>query len=566
MRKIIITGAIILFANLLAAQDLNATWSDKAIYTNKGTGFFDDFVGSNSKYVYAKCSKVPGFRLKSKAKAGEKKSKITIVAYDKTTMKEVADASIIDLSRSGDAKKYSGLRYYRTIVFENTLYVFWVTDTKSKDELYVESYDAKLKKVNALKKIYELTSSKGDLRKAELFVMGNQKAGEKVIFGGELATDEGQNIKMEYKVLNSDFSFAASNQVKLPVVAVKPKLRDLAYQNGGRVSAFQNRGSDALSSTYEFGDDGNLHLRTYVTVDDDEKKDLKKSGRPLSYAIYSIVNVNSGKINSFSMKADNKDILRFGFNVTKTDIKVYGFFDDITKGGTLDGVFTGSVDPKTYTLSKLNFTYFTKDQMSTLFAKDQEDANKAGIFSSKKKKEDAKDNLSANYEIEDVQSIDKDNLVLFCSKMLNYTVRKCDSKGNCHYEYYCQKDNVTAFKINCAKGDIVWASNLDRKKTYSGWNIWDVKVTNKDKNFYVVYGSDFNSFEKDNGKTKKKVKSKDQRNDRFEYATVDYSSGAIQRKEIKINSVNAKKEDVKKIDILKLDVVDNQFYVNSTVG
>lgn len=562
MKRIIIVATIILFANLLKAQDLNANWSDKELYKNKETGFFDDFIGSNSKFVYAKCSKIPAFR-RASSKAGEKKSKINIIAYDKITMKKVADATILDLSNGATSKKYDGLRYYQTIVFENIIYVFWVVDNKTKDELYVQSYDAKLKKLNPLKKIYELTSSKGDLKKAELFVMGNQKAGEKIIIGGELAVDEGQNIKMEYKVLNSDFTFAASNQVTLPVVAAKKA----AVNMYGQLRF--NRGSDALSSEYEFGDDGNLHLKTYVRVTDEEKKDIKKDkdkkGTALSYAIYSIVNVNTGKINSFSMRADNKNILEFDFEVTKNTIKLYGFFNDITKSGYLDGIFSGTVDPKTLTISKLNFTYFTKDQLTNLFAKDKEDAAKPGIFASKKKKEAAKDNLSSYYKIEDVQVLDKDNLVIICSKMWNYSVTTCNGKGQCTTRYYCQKDNVTVFKVS-TKGDITWATNIDRRKTYGGWWVYDVKSTNNGKNIYVAYGSDFNTLEKTNGKSKKSRKSKDQRTDRFEYSVIDYNTGAAQKKEFKINSINAQKEDKKKIDVLKIDVVDNQFYVNSTVG
>ena len=552
MKKIAALLAFILLTNLVSAQDLTSTWSDKEFYTNKTTGFFDHFVGGNSKYVYAKCSKVPAFGGgKKRGVAGEKKSKINLIAYDRATMKEAANATILDISKD---KKYAGLNYYKTIVFENSIYVFWVSDTKAKDELYVASYDSKLKKVNALKKIYELASSKGDLRKAELFVMGNQKAGEKIIIGGELATDEGQDIKMEYKLLNSDFTFASSGQVTLPVIAAKGLKRNL----------LQGSGSDALSSTYLFGDDGNLHLRTYVRVNDEEKKDLKK-GMDKSYAIYSIVDVSSGKIHSFSMKADNKNILEFDFKVIKNSIKLFGFFNDINKGGTINGIFTASVDPKAYTITNLNFSYFTKDQLATLFAKDQADANKGGIFASKKKKDDAKESLAANYTIEDVQSIDKDNLVLFTSKMWNYTTRTCDSKGNCYTNYYCQKDNITVFKLN-AKGDIVWATNLDRRKTYGGWYVYDVKVINKDKNFYIAYGSDYNTTEKDNGKTKKSRKSKDQRTDRLEYAMFDYNTGAIQRKELKINAVNAPKAEMKSVVPLKMEVINNEFYVNSTKG
>ncbi len=394
--------------------------------------------------------------------------------------------------------------------------------------------------------------------------MGNQKAGEKIMIGGELAANEGQNIKMEYKLLNTDFTFAAANQVTLPVIATKNKFRGIS---------FGPRRSDALSSEYELGDDGNLHLKTYVDISKEEKQELKKGANTTeekkalkqlatAYAIYSIVNVSGGKIYSYSMKADNKNILRFGFKVTKTAIKVFGLFNDVNKGGTLNGIFSGTVDPKTYTISNLNFTYFTLNQLNTLFAKDKEEVKKVSETTSKKKKDNA-ESLKATYVIEDVQAIDNDNVVLICSSMYNYQITTCNSKGQCTTRYYCQKDNVTVFKVN-TKGDIVWASNLDRRKTYNNWDVYDVNVINKDKNFYITYGNDFNVLEGEahNGKNKKKKKSKDQKNDRLEYAVVDYNTGNIQRKEYVVNSINAAKEDQKRINVLGMEVIDNQFYTN----
>ncbi len=550
MKKSLFLSLLVLLTGVSFGQELKANWSDKEFYTNKTTGFFDQYVGGNSKYVYLKTSKLPGFAMSNKKR--ERRTMINMMAYDKATMKEVAKATILDLSNSGTKKKYGGLRYYKTIVFENSLYVFWVSDEKKKDELYVESYTPKLKRTGALKKVYELSSSKEAARKAEIFALGNQAAGEKIIIGGELATNDGQNIKMEYKLLNADFTFAAANQVTLPVAAVRNS---------------RSRSADNLSSSYLFGDDANLHIRSYVTVDEKEKKDLNKKGAATSFAIYSIVEVNSGKIHSFSMRSDDKNILEFNFAVTKSSIKVYGFFNDIAKGGLLNGIFTGAVDPKAFTMSALNFTYFTKTQLDALFAKDKEDANKAGALASNKKKEakEKEEALTSNFRIEDVKYADNDNLVLFCSRMLNTTQDYYDGK-NWHSIPICQKDNVTIFKINATKGEIVWASNLDRRASYGGWFVDDLKVITKDKNFYIVYGNAYNSAEQASGKTKKKRKSKDQREDRFEYAVLDQATGTIKRKEFTVNAVNAPKGEIKHISAVNLKVIDNEFYANSTKG
>ena len=209
----------------------------------------------------------------------------------------------------------------------------------------------------------------------------------------------------------------------------------------------------------------------------------------------------------------------------------------------------------------VNFSYFTKAQLDKLFAKDIEDRkDRAGKMRSKKKQDSEQESLKSDYVIENVQSLDNENVVLFCSRMYNYSVTTCDSKGNCTTRYYCQKSNVTAFKVG-KEGSIGWASNLDRMKTYNGWNIYDVNVINEKNKFYVIYGSDYMAAAgKKKGSTRKK---KEQRLDRLEYAVFDYGDGSFEKKEYKINAINAKKAQKKTISPTNIDVYDNKFYTTS---
>ncbi len=160
MKKIVAIIAFALLGNLLNAQDLTGTWSDKEVYSKKLNGFYNDFVGANAKYVY------------STGKVG--RDKLHLVAHDKVTMKEVASVALFDVkaAKAKDPKKYKGIHYHKSIVFENTLYVFWLIDSKTKDELFVESFDSKLKPLNPLKKIYELNSSKKRFKKSRAFYNG----------------------------------------------------------------------------------------------------------------------------------------------------------------------------------------------------------------------------------------------------------------------------------------------------------------------------------------------------------------------------------------------------------
>ncbi|MCX6181135.1 MAG: hypothetical protein NT150_04315 [Bacteroidetes bacterium] len=530
------------------AQELKASWSEMQVYDNGKDGFFGDFSGINSKYIYGKFIR---FQMASPFKKNQRISKIKLVAFDKLTMKKTFTAALIGFPENKAAKeKYKDLIFYKTIVFENTVYVFWFKESKLKDELYVQSFDANLKVIKPLQKIYELSAEKGQKKKPELFVMGNKEIEDKILIGGEMAGDKNENVKIEYRLLNKDFSFEASGQVTLPYLIT--------------------RRSNSLSSSYELGNDGNLHIKSFVNKDGEERKLLLK-GESSAYPIISVVDLKTGVLKPLEFKFDNKNIFDFNYIIGKQTTKVFGFFCDLKKdpnGWDTHGIFYAIIDNASNTVKSINFSMFTKDQLNQLFVKDKEDQKKARRKDLKKGNDAAKsdeESLQSDYVIENVQSADNNNLVLFCSRMYNYSVTTCTTNANggrsCTTNYYCEKSNVTAFRID-ADGDIVWASNLDREITYSGWYKWDVTVINDKANFYVLYGSAYNEGATKKGKTKKKSKSMKESRDQLEYAVFSYETGKFQKRTYMINSPTTPKAERKSVNPLAIQVFENRFYFN----
>ncbi|MFN5459414.1 MAG: hypothetical protein ACK5AY_05855 [Bacteroidota bacterium] len=532
--KIITTALLMLYAFGFYSQ-ADLTWSDMQVYDNKEDGFFSYYIGGNDKYLYA---------FFDNRQRSPRKSKIKFVAFDNKTMSKVSDVLVIDRKNSEQSKAYDGLYYHKTLIFNDILYTFWIKENSEKDELFVQSFDSQLKPLNKLKKIYELTSGRKSSKKAELFVMGNPKNSQSILIGGELSGDKGQNVKVEYKVLKSDFSFAGAGQITLPVVITG--------------------NSNGLTSSYSYGDDGNLHVETSVMIPKEERKTLKKN-ESHTYTIYSIVDVINNNVKSYPLKFDNKNIFDVGVVSQKGIVKIFGFYCDILKdprGVDTHGIFYSEINPSTKELEKMNFTMFTKMQLDALFSGDSEDRkDKAGILSGKKKKKSEDESLGSNYQIEQVKSFDEQYLTIFCSLMYNYSRTVCDQKGNCRTYYYCNKRNVTAFKLDNI-GNIVWASNLDREMTYSGWNVKDLTVVSPDqKRFYVSYGSSYskdskrkNTFNKKSGKHMR---------DFFEYAVFDYSSGNFSKEEYEINPQGTKTAERKFIAANDIQAINEKFYVNS---
>lgn len=517
------------------AQSVDLTWSEPQKYDNKLDGFFSHFIGGNDKYLYAYFDN---------RQRSVNKNKIKFVAFDSKTMEKIGDATLIDRKNKEDVKNYSGLYYHKTLVFNDVLYTFWIKENNEKDELFVQSFDAQLKPLNKLKKIYELSSGRKSAKKAELFVMGNPQVNQSIIIGGELSGEKGQSIKVEYKVLKSDFTFAGAGQITLPVVIT------------GK--------SDGLTSSYSYGDDGNLHVETSVMIPKEERKSLKKN-ESHTYTIYSIVDVINNSIKSYPLKFENKNIFDVGVVSQKGVVKIFGFFCDILKdprGTDTHGIFYSEINPATKELEKLNFTNFTKQQLDNLFAGDAEDRkDRAGILSGKKKKKSEEESLGSNYQIEQVKSFDEKHLTIFCSLMYNYSRTVCDQRGNCRTYYYCNKRNVTAFKLDNI-GNIVWASNLDRSMTYSGWNVKDLSVVSPDKKkFYVSYGSSYSKDSKRKSSLNKK--SGKHMRDYFEYAVFDYENGKFSKEEYEINPPGTKSNERKFIAASDIQIIGEKFYVNS---
>lgn len=517
MKKQLLIIAFIFTAFHFFAQEMKMTWSQEVKMTKK-TGFYNSILGRNDNLLYVKFSSY---------------SKIRITAFDKMTMKEKFTVPVKGFPENKATKAdFKGLDYYRTIIFSNSVYTFWIKESKEKDELFVQTYDANLKMTKPLRKIYELKSFKGAKKKAELFTMVNQSLGEKILIGGETAGNKGDNVKVEYKILNADFTFSNAGQAELPL------------QITGR--------SNSLSSSYSFGDDGNLHV---------------KSDKSLT-----IVNLEKGTKETYIVEFKNKQIFDFDYIYDQNTIRVFGLFCDLTKdksGNDNHGIFYAIINSATLKLESENFTYFTKEQLDKLFAEDQSDRKDNKLFQSKKSKDSEDQSLKTNYSVENVLKEGKD-LILICSIMYNYTVTYTTTNSNgttsTRQEPRCNKRNLTVFRIN-DKGEIKWATNVNRSITYPSHYVYDINSIKKDNTIYVTYGSDFITDKPEEKKKKKccsiNVAAAKEMRDKIAYATFDLNSGVSAVKEIVVNQPKIPNKDRKIVDPTNIETLGGDFYIVS---
>jgi hypothetical protein len=514
-------------------------WSEQFIYDNKLDGFFDYYIGTNNNYLYAKFSNLS-------LNFNSSNNKIKLIVFDKNTMTKVSETKLLGYGKDKDKKD---MTYYKSIILDNVIYVLWQKEKKGVMELFAESINSKLQRINSLKKIYEVNIGK---KATDNFaVMYNKEVNNKILLIKEFApTKEDESLKIEYKLINEDFTLANSNQVTLPIIITKKKRRD--------------KSTGDLICSYEFGDDGNLYIHDMIKIEGDDKKKLKK-GEASVYPMIMKVDLESAEVKSFNLKFNKKNTFNFSTLITKNGVKLYGFFSDLdkdTKGNDTHGTFLITLDNKDFDLQGSKFSYFDKNFLDQLYAADKENQKKgSGLFKSKKAKESDDESISDNYVIENVIEDGKD-ILLFCSIMNNWSEQVCtttNGRTSCYTNYYCTKSNVTTFKLNAA-GDILWARNLDRSITYNRWNVYDLTVVKSNGNYFVVYGSAYqmNSAKKN----RRNKKSNKQMSDRLEYAVFQGKTGDFKKMEYQVNSLSTKSNKAKYVNASNISLFDNKMYTS----
>jgi hypothetical protein len=534
--------------NFVNAQDLEMDWTQKLSYTNGKDGFFSHFIGTNEEYIYAIYSNLA-------LKKSKQYDKAKLIVFNKSTMSKVGSVALRGFKDNGTEKStYRDLEYVKTIILKDKVFVFWSKKASSKsskkEEMFVESFSEKLERDGKLKKVFtrnipkEIKTSR--FAESSLVVMSNKNVGDKIIIGAE-EPSKGDNVAFNFVEMNEELETSEEFKIELPIESPSK--------------------SYGLTSDYQYGNDGNIYVRSYITLSREERKNAPK-GANMSYCVLSLINTETSDVSTFDIKDDNKRIIDFKIVVSDREVKIYGFFGDLMKdpkGTSTHGIFYTTINSKTLEANDLAYTYFDKKTIDKLFANDEEDKKKTS--GGRKKKEKAKENddsaLDVRFGIESIFVTPENDVVLFCSKMYNYSVTTCTSNSSggqsCTTRYYCEKSNVTALKVS-TEGEIVWASNLDRKITYNGTAIEDLKVAFKNDKYYVIYGSSY-KIDADSKKSKNKKRNAEMR-DNFEYAIFDASTGEYNKNNFLINDKNTVKKERKYVSPTAITILDDNFYVN----
>lgn len=530
LRIQLLVGFMLLFQSV-KAQYFEFNWTDELKYSNHKSGFFSGYINANSSYVYVLQSNFARH-------SNHEFDKVRLVAYNKFAMTEEASLPLKGFQENKAAKEqYASLRYFKTIIMDDRVIVFWTklinTDSTKTEELYAESYKTDLKKENGIKKVTELVQKVGfhqsDFALPSFVILSNLETGE-VMIGSELH-QPGKNVIFEYSALNASLSISSKSQLQLPVLCGE-------VQNG-------------IVCSYDLQRDGNIYIRSTVMLSREEIRILKPTDAK-SFLVLTVLDPESKDKAVIEMRGESKTITDFSYVVTDTSARVLGFFGDLSKdpsGIDKQGIFYADLVSDSLRNTTLKYSYFEKTSLNKLFPKSKGGRKKTDVPS-------LEEQLQTRFDIENVFPMEDGSVILFFTRKYNYfeiTSRSgMDGRNIYKTDYYCEKNNVSAIRFT-KEGKVAWTSNIERTITYNGTDVSDVRVIYKFGKFYVMYGTE-------PAKPSKKRKQPLDLRDVLEYATFDPVSGRAKKLELEVNPEKTPPKEKKFVDPNSIVVFDGRFY------
>ena len=517
-----------------SAQYMEFEWSEEFRYTNKKTGFFTEFVGTNHTKVYLLQRNIE----KSKP---YKNAKLMLVSMTKNTLNPTEEKQL-PLKGFPENKAQESvladLDYVKTIVTDEKIFVFWRklinSDSTRTEEIYAQTFKSDFKSDLPLKKVFEFVQNVED--RASVFdptmcVVLSEKESERIVLGTEKYTDS--TLVFQYVEINPQLNPSRPRVVLLPQ---KPK------------SVPEN-----ITSEYELSNDGLLHIRSLVSYTLEELFYLDAK-HAKTYPVLTVADIESGTQKSVEFKTEFRTITDFSYFSFGGKTRVFGFFGDFsedTSGIDNQGLFYADVDINNSEEAKVNFVYFERSVVNRLFPKSRKRKRKGYELPT------WEEVLATRFDIQHITPMPDSSLVFFFTEQYNHVQTNTKSNLNGENVYstqeFCKNKNVSAIRFS-ASGEIMWVRSVDRTISYQGNNVSDIRVVYIYDDFIVLFGNELAKLSPPKGKKFQHL------TDELTYYTFDPNSGRTKEFTTPVNEPKTEKQDLKYLDPNASIVMDDQFY------
>lgn len=507
-------------------------WSDEFRFTNKKTGFFSKYIGSNRSSIYLLQQNI------SKSKPFDK-AKLMLVAMNKNSLGIDTTVRIKGFpENAGQERILDSLDYLHSVVSEGRILVFWrklkITDSTRTEEVYAQSFRPDLKLAKPLKKVFTFDqefNSEASIFDPSKCIVVAKEGSDQVVLGTEYFN--GASLEFKYLTLNEELSISALHSIPLPQI--------------------KKEFSNQLTSTYQVLDNGILLIKSSVAYTLDEIWDHSIS-HSKSYPALTVVKIATGAYRTLKLRGENKTISDFSCQNIGGVTRVLGFFGDLSKDTTgidKQGVFYVDISNSTLENDELKYVYFTKTEMNRLFPKKRQRKRA-------KEKVSEQEVLETRFDIEHLEAMSDSSIVCFFNS--EYNSKEITSRSNLRGENVYnttstfKKRDVFAIRFSF-DGKVLWSRSIERKVSYQQNDVRDIRVVYKHDEFFLIYGDENAEL-----KPPKKGKKYQHLTEELSYTTFDPNTGRAKTYIAEVNEPKTAEKEKHFLDPNSAVVIDNQFY------
>ncbi|XOV68489.1 MAG: hypothetical protein ACFHU9_04780 [Fluviicola sp.] len=518
------------FCRIATAQYMEFEWSDEQRFTNKRTGFFEEYLGTSHTSIYLLQRNI------SKSKPYDN-AKLKLVSMNKhTLLKDTVLALKGFPENESNAEELKDLDYLKTVVTEEGVFVFWrklfTTDTTRHEEIYAQSFRSSLKAALPIRKVFEfeynVRHDASIFDPSRCVVLSSQEL-ENMVVGMEIF--DGEKLSFRYVTIDSKLVSSSEKSFVLP-----HKLEGLPK---------------ATLCQYDLRKNGMIYAKSVVMYTNRELEG-KEPDHPTSFPSLTVADMSSGNSYHFAARGEDKTISDFSYQNVGGKTRVIGFFGDLaldTTGIDDQGVFYADIDDASLTSSGIQFVYFDRSTKNRIMSKKDRQ---------KREKELSKEEiLESRFDIEHIEPMPDSSLVVFFTLEYNTqeTTSRSDLNGrNVYSTYYnYKKTNVYALRFS-DDATFEWARSFERNASYAGQDKEDIQVVFKHDDFFVMFGNENPKLKAHRKKKLRHLKLE------LEYAKVDPNTGRDKIYEVEVNEPRTMLKDLNYIDPSTCVAIDDNFY------
>ena len=312
-------------------QELSFKWSEESLFSLDDL-LFHHIVGENDENIFVLST---SDTLKNGFALAKKKQ---LVAFNKNTLQQI---STIPLKGFAENKiEYKGLKFHTCVIQDDVVMVFWSKNSDNSEDLYVETFNSSLNRVQSIRKIY-INSHAYDIKrsplakyKSSIVVCFNEKRKHDIFIGGEIPVSDNY-VRLEYTVLSKELILNPLKIIELPI-----QLNHAAY---------------GTCSVYEYLENGDVLIRNSFTtekgkgVTENAGNGVIQVGRTHFYNTISYLKVNSNKIATIELPYNTNSFIKA--ILVNDELRLYGLYLDNKKTTELRGLYSSKFNTDDLSIS-----------------------------------------------------------------------------------------------------------------------------------------------------------------------------------------------------------------------